>query len=430
MTPLSVKDRDRLQIYWLAYASGFLGLFLLKSALISVIVYRYDPGPNAEQLPILVSAAWVGVMTFISRIAGAILQPVAGYLSDRTQGPWGKRRPFLAASALPIVISFALLFNPVMTARTEGKSLYLLMLLCIFHLAFSLYQVPYLAWLPELAKQDSQRIKLSKWLAITSLVGTAGGGATAPWLIEAYGFEGMTLVVAIIGLVTMLLPLMAPEPAEKHSRPPALLLSLQKSWQNDAFRPYVWSNSAAWIAVTILSICPPFVAIALLNQTVGFSGLLNLLVLIGSAVGMGALTPLLRRFGKKETLQLSMLWSGVGLLLLSLSSFWLSASVTLWLFLLPLGSLGLAGFFVLPNAMLPDIVEKDLHLGKSALAVYFGARGLFVEASVGVGALIAGLLLSLGRTAAQPLGIQLSVAVAGAFALASAGFLAAYPISK
>ncbi|NJM97326.1 MAG: MFS transporter [Phormidesmis sp. RL_2_1] len=431
MAPMSFYPKnDRLPVVWPAYAIGFFGLFLIKSALMSVILYRYDPGPNAVQLPILVSAAVVGIVAFISRIVGAILQPVAGYCSDRTQGVWGKRRPFLAGSTLPMAISFVLLFKPVITPETTGNSLYLLALLCVFHLAFSLYQVPYLAWLPELATQNQQRVMLAKWLAITSLLGTAAGGAGAPWLIEQYDFGGMTAIVALVSVVTLLLPLMAPEHVAPMSHPPALLVSLQKSWQNVAFRPYVLSVSAAWIATTILGICPPFFAIALLRQNIGFSAWLNLLVLAGAAAGMIGIKPLVKRFGKRKVLQISMVWSGVGLLLLTLASWWIGDSVALWMVLLPVGSVGLAGFFVLPNAMMPDVVEYDLDLGKSAQAVYFGSRGLFVEVSVGLGALIVGLLLSLGRTVDQPLGVQLSLAAAGVFSLVSAGLLSAYPMDK
>ncbi|MEM9149280.1 MAG: MFS transporter, partial [Cyanobacteria bacterium P01_F01_bin.3] len=139
--------------------------------------------------------------------------------------------------------------------------------------------------------------------------------------------------------------------------------------------------------------------------------------------------PLVKRMGKKKALQLSMLWAGGGLMLLAMGSVWLGPSFLL-LLLLPLGSLGLGCFYILPNAMLPDVIEQDERLGKSAEAVYFGSRGLFAELSIGIGTLVVGLLLSLGKTAAEPSGVQLSLLVAGLFALASAALLVAYPIDK
>ncbi|MEM9220517.1 MAG: MFS transporter [Cyanobacteria bacterium P01_F01_bin.150] len=270
---------------WLLYALGFMGLFLINGALASVIIYRYDPGPNTEQLPILVPTVVVGMAYCFGRIAGAILQPVAGYFSDLTEGRWGKRRPFLAASTLPLVMSFVLLFNPLVTETSEGNNVYLIGLLCLFYLASALYQVPFLAWLSELAPLPQQRVMLSSWLAIGSLVGAVFGAAATPWIIGRYGFETMTLLVATISLGTLLLPLLNDErPTETslQKRRLPLLRTLKMGWQNPTFRAYVLGISSAWVTMAILAACPTFVAIALLHRGVGFSALINALVFGGA----------------------------------------------------------------------------------------------------------------------------------------------------
>lgn len=419
------------RLHWLFYATGFLGLFLINSALASIIFYRYDPGPNAEQLPLLVPTVLVGAAFFFGRLIGAILQPVVGHISDHTRGRWGRRRPFLALSTLPMVGSFILLFNPFITETSRGNSFYLIGLLCIFYLSFSLYQVPYLAWLPELASQDHQRVVLSSWLAIFSLVGTVLGGAGTPWLSANYGFAIMTLIIGLISGGALLLPLLAPEQATKQTQRMSLTFVLKSSWQNASFRPYVLGISSAWVSMAILSVCPPFFAIALFHQDIGFGGLVTVLIMGGAALGIGGVKPLVMRVGKKRAFQFAMLWSGIGMLLMAVVPIWLGKSfLPLYIILLPVGSLGLGGFFVLPNIMMPDVVDRDPRVGKSAQAVYFGSRGLFVELSMGVGILISGLLLSLGKTAAQPFGVQLSLVAGGVFAFASASLLTAYPVAK
>lgn len=418
------------QLPWLLYAPGFFGVFLINSALTSILLYRYDPGSNAEQLPVLVPAALVGVAFFVGRVLGALLQPLVGYLSDNVQSKWGRRRPFMAVSTLPMVGSFILLFNPLVDETTSGNSVYLVGLLSVFCLAMAIYQVPYLAWLPELAPQDTQKVTLSSWLAIASLVGTLGGGVGTPWISARYGFSVMTLAISLLGMMALLLPLLTPEPAVQKVERLPLLTALRASWQNVSFRPYVMGISAAWVAMSILAVCPPFFAIALLHKDIGFGALITALVMGGSACGMLLTRPLVQRLGKKLTFQLAMMWSGVGLVLLAIASALVGPSLALWLLLIPLSSLGLGCFMVLPNAMLPDVIEQDGTLGKSAQAVYFGSRGLFRELSVGVGILLVGLLLSLGNTAANPLGAQLSLLAAGAFIFVSAGFWKVYPISK
>lgn len=418
------------QLPWLFYAPGFLGVFLINSALTSILIYRYDPGSNADQLPVLVPAAIVGVAFFVGRVIGAVLQPVVGYLSDNTQVRWGRRRPYLAASTLPLVGTFILLLNPLINETTQGNSLYLISLLSLFCLAMAIYQVPYLAWLPELAPQENQKIALSSWLAVASLFGTIGGGVGTPWLSARYGFAVMTAIISLLSFVMLLLPLLTPElTAQKAERLP-LLVVLRASWQNISFRSYVMGISAAWVAMSILAVCPPFFAIALLHKDIGFGALVTALVMGGSACGMMMTRPLVKRIGKKRTFQLAMLWSGAGLVLLAIVSVLVGPSLLLWLLLIPLSSLGLGCFMVLPNAMLPDVIEQDVKLGQSAQAVYFGSRGLFRELSVGLGILLVGLLLSLGNTAANPLGAQLSLVAAGVFIFISAGCWMVYPISK
>lgn len=421
----------KLPIPWLYYVTGFFGVFLINSGLTSILLYRYDPGSNTEQLPVLVPAAIVGVAFFISRAIGAILQPVAGYLSDQTHGRWGKRRPYLAASILPVVGSFVLLFNPLINETSRGNDFYLMSFLCLFYFALALYQVPYLAWLYELAPEDHQRIALSSWLAISSLLGGAVGSVGTPWLSDHYGFATMTWVIGGISFIALLLPLANPELAsERATQRLSLFTMLNASWQNASFRPYALGISAALTALSILAVCPPFFAVALLHKDIGFGALINALVLGGSTCSIVILKPAVSRFGKKRVCQFSMLWSGVCLVLLAITSVILGPSLPLWLLLLPLGSLGLGCILVLPNAMMPDVIDQDSKFGQSAQAVYFGSRGLFKELSAGFGILVAGLLLSLGNNAAQPLGAQLSLVAAGGFVFVSAFFWMIYPISK
>ncbi len=429
-SPKHIDGNNNPRLAWLFYAAGLMGVALINTCLSSMLLYRYDPGSNTGQLSVLVPAAIVGVAFLIGRTAGAFFQPLAGYLSDSTRMKWGRRRPYIAAGSLPMVVSFVLLFNPLISETTRGSSLYLLSLLSLFYLAMALYQVPYLAWLPELAPKDDQRVILSSWLAVATLMGGIFGGIGTPWLIARYGFAVMTAVFGVFSIVVLLLPLLTPESTVKQTERLPLLTVLKASWQNVSFRSYVMGISLAWASMSILTVCPPFFAIALLHKDIGFGALITALVMAGNACGMMMTQSLVNCFGKRRTFQFAMLWSGVGLLLLAATTVWVGPSLTLWLLLVPLSSLGLGCFMVLPNAMLPDVIEQDLKLGESAQAAYFGSRGLFRELSIGLGTLLVGLLLSYGNTAADPLGVQLAIVAAAVCVFMSAGFWIIYPIAK
>ncbi|WP_019504295.1 MFS transporter [Pleurocapsa sp. PCC 7319] len=418
---------------WLPYITGFFGLLSLNRALLTMLIYRYDPGiPNSSHLPFLVSSLIVGIAMFVSRIIGALTQPAIGYCSDRFQSRWGKRRPFLAIAVLPLTLSFILLFIPPLGSNSIGNVVYLGILLCIFYLALAAYQIPYLALLPVLAPTVKQRINLSSLMAAFGLLGSAFGGIAAPLLTQQYGFPRMAIMIGSASFVTMLMPLIVHEDVTV-SKPEYLPFwkSFKSGWQNDCFRIYLTGIASAWITISILSVSSTFLAVALLNKDISFGSVVNGLVLGGTMSGFALVIPLARRWGKSYTFQLSMVWLGGGLLAVAIWPFLVGSALLPWLALLAISNLGAASFFILPNAMLPDVIDRDTkQFGMRREAIYFGARGLLVEISVGIGSLLAGALLMLGKTPAQPWGVQIAFPVAGLFALGAAVAFAFYPIKK
>ena len=66
-------------------------------------------------------AGAVGTIIAIALIFDAMLDPFVGFLSDRTHTRWGRRHPWLYASALPIALSWLMLWHP-----PEGSQTYTL----------------------------------------------------------------------------------------------------------------------------------------------------------------------------------------------------------------------------------------------------------------------------------------------------------------
>ncbi len=428
---MQISKPSQVETQWIPYIAGFLGILLINNALLTMLMYRYDPGiPNPDNLPSLMSSAVVGFALFVSRIVGAIAQPILGYASDQLHSPWGQRRPFLAIAIFPLATSFVLLFMPPQELPTVGLMIYLVLLLCLFYITFAAYQVPYLAWLPRLATTPEQKIRLATWVAAAGLAGSAIGAIGAPWLSQRYGFAGMAWGLVSIAVMTLLLPLTVPEtPHPSQDKPPAFWQSWEGSWKNSAFRIYLLGIAAAWIAVSIVSVCPAFLAVALLEQAVSFGGVINAVIFTGTVVGFMPAIYLAQRWGKGRTFQRSMLWLGGGLLLMAVMPVIGGTLPLPWLGLLFIGNLGAASFFILPNAMLPDVIAQGTKQERRD-AMYFGTRGLLVEISIGTGSLLAGTLLMLGKTPAHPLGVQLAFPIAGLFACLAAWAFSFYPIQN
>jgi MFS family permease len=56
--------------------------------------------------------SWVGLGIMLALMADAVFDPVVGYLSDHLHSRWGRRHPFLYASAVPAAVAYWFLWNP------------------------------------------------------------------------------------------------------------------------------------------------------------------------------------------------------------------------------------------------------------------------------------------------------------------------------
>ena len=427
----------QLLLKWLPYITGILGLLSINNAVLTMLIYRYDPGiPNPNNLPFLIPSALVGVVMLLSRFGGAIAQPIVGHVSDRYWSRWGRRRPFLAVAIVPMIGSFILLLTPSLNSGRVENTVYLIALSCLLNLAIAVYQVSYLAWLPSLTQTAEQRVTLSSLMAVCAMLGASIGGIGSPLLVDRYGFGGMALVLGTISSIALSMPLIVKEdlPATVDS-PKINTPTFGKSWrsalQNQSFKSYVVGFSSAGIAMSMVAACPAFLAVALLGKDVSFGTVVNGIILGSGVVGFVVVIPLARRWGKRRAFQWAMAWLGCGLLVVGIFPLLVGQALAPWLLLLLLSNLGSSSFFILPNAMLPDVIDRDERdLGVRREAIFFGTRGLLQNMSQGIGVFLAGLLLMLGKTPAQPWGVQLAFPVAGLFALAAAWAFVFYPIEE
>ena len=58
-----------------------------------------------------VDAPLVGLALLIALLFDAFSDPVVGYLSDNTHSRWGRRHPWMYASAIPVAICYYLLWH-------------------------------------------------------------------------------------------------------------------------------------------------------------------------------------------------------------------------------------------------------------------------------------------------------------------------------
>jgi GPH family glycoside/pentoside/hexuronide:cation symporter len=145
--------------------------------------------------------ALVGAAIAISRLWDAVTDPIMGYISDTTRTRWGRRRPFVVAAAIPLGVSYLLLFTPPRGVGTAGLFLYLLATYVLLFTIFTVYATPYFAWSAELASDYHERTTVVQVRGLFGIVGGIVGAATPIWIVNQFGDQrlGYAVMATILG---------------------------------------------------------------------------------------------------------------------------------------------------------------------------------------------------------------------------------------
>ncbi len=131
-----------------------------------------------------VSPAMAGAIFAVARIWDAVADYLFGRASDRTRHRLGRRRPFIVYGAVPLGISFVLLW----VVPFQGSALapgalqwlrfgYYLLVYVLFETAFAAVSIPYGSLMPEMTQDYDERSVLSGFRLGSSFVGTLLGAA-------------------------------------------------------------------------------------------------------------------------------------------------------------------------------------------------------------------------------------------------------------
>ena len=98
----------------------------------------------------------VGLALAIAMVCDAVVDPIVGNFSDHLRTRWGRRHPLMYASALPVAISYLLLWNPPHWS-TGALFAYLVIVAIVTRTFITFYEIPSSALVPELTGDYDQR---------------------------------------------------------------------------------------------------------------------------------------------------------------------------------------------------------------------------------------------------------------------------------
>ena len=105
-------------------------------------------------------AVWVGFAIMISLLADVVLDPLIGHFSDNLRSPWGRRHPFMYASAIPVAAFFYLLWHAPKGLDGPALLIFAVAMLIAVRVSVAAYEIPSTSLTPELAPDYDKRTSL------------------------------------------------------------------------------------------------------------------------------------------------------------------------------------------------------------------------------------------------------------------------------
>ena len=115
-----------------------------------------------------------GIAIFIAMLVDAVSDPMVGALSDSTRSRWGRRHPYMYASAIPFALSFYFLFVPMDGLSEMGLFWWLTIFSILTRTCMTFYSVPHMSLGAELTNDYDERTLLSSLRMVLQLVGMFG----------------------------------------------------------------------------------------------------------------------------------------------------------------------------------------------------------------------------------------------------------------
>jgi GPH family glycoside/pentoside/hexuronide:cation symporter len=340
----------------------------------------------------------------------SINDPIMGVISDRLRTRWGRRRPFLFLFAVPFGLAFVGLWWAPPWETQVAKAIHVGLAYILTDTLQTLIAVPFYALTPELTSDYHERTVITAWRMFFNLGASLAVALVAPAVVDgavASGFtaqQGYLVVGGLFGLLGMIPPLAIAWVVRERTQPaevaqPSLGEVFRGAWANVPFRALTVLHMFNWITFDLVGLMIPFFVTWRLSagDAVATTSVLGVRLPIESAM-LGALlvmsipavpfwTFVAGRLGKRTAYAIAALsWATVQMGIWVLEPFDYGWGVALC----ALAGIGVAAAHVLPDAMLPDVIDEDeLRTGHRNEGIYYGARNLFRKAAGAIAVFVA-----------------------------------------
>jgi GPH family glycoside/pentoside/hexuronide:cation symporter len=371
------------------------------------------------------SGSLAGSAVAIALIFDAVSDPVAGHLSDHWKSRLGRRHPFMYAAALPLALTWFLLYMPPAGLGQTGLFCWFLGMAVLVRASMTLYHVPHMALGAELTDDYAERTSVVQWRTFSGMLGALvviGVGITVFFpesaefsngLMNPAGYPPFALASSVIMFVTIWysawgtrdrIPHLPSAPAE--SVPFSLRATYAEfalAWQNHSFRALFLGFSFYGISISLGTTLGTHVYVFFWGFTTAQLSTLLAATAVGFVLGVMISRRLHEHFDKKPSLIAAAAFAGLlGVLavvarLAGLMTELGDASVySLLIALVAVGSIASGVGYTSAGSMMADVAQDQLaRTGRAQQGILFSAVAFSGKIGSAGGHFLAGVGLDL-----------------------------------
>ena len=412
-------------------ATDKLPLFTKLAYGFGAVAYGIKDGGFAYFLLIFYSqvigldAGMVGLAITLALILDAISDPIVGYWSDNLHSKWGRRHPFLYASAIPVAATYYLLWTPPMGWSNEALFWYLLSLAVLIRTFITFNETPSSALTPELTSDYDERSTLVSWrlffawtggnamsvmmflalfpaFATATTTGQFNRDAYAAYGVIAAGLIGISILASALGTHSRI-PYLKAAPPKRYLTLRVIFGEVYETLSNRSFVALFIANVFGAIGAGMSAALAFYISTYFWKFTPLQIGGLTLGVFLSAIIGAVMAPIVTRKIGKKRGAMIIGMIAFLGAplpIVLKLFGLLDAGSPTfIYLFVLIAGIIDVGliiCFQALAAAMMADLVEQsELKTGRRSEGTFVAAATFIRKMVSGLGVMGATLVLAL-----------------------------------
>ncbi len=360
------------------------------SSLIGLYLFKYSTDV------LLIAPAAIGLIFAAARIWDAVSDPLAGYLSDRTRSRLGRRRPWMLASALPIIVVPVLVWSPPTLLQGAELVAWMAVGILIYETVLTAFMVPHAALGAELSMAHHERTRIFAFRHVASSIGflactgaiylltTAEDKRGTAFLLAAVG-GGIAAVLVLYGVVRLR------ERSEHQGRgSTAPFRAFADVWRNPHARLLLVVFLIESLGIATLGVLAPY----FMQYIVGAEWLYSVMLLfhfMPTVLIVPVGLALSRRIGKKNLWAISMSISAVSFGAL----FFTGPGDIVWICFCVTGTgIGTGLGAIVGPSVQADVIDYDEYVtGERKEGAYFATWNFVRKAASGITGALAGFTL-------------------------------------